>query len=108
MNNTATIMRSTMAALLVGALTMPGLAAARGHDGHDGYNGGGHRSGHHERHHKGHRGHWRRHGRHHRGHSDRVVVVREPVYVQSRPAVVSVPLWAPPTNGISVFLGTRW
>ena len=99
MNKTTTILLTATAALLVGALTVPGLALAHGHGGHydrDNWRGYGERHGKHWRH--------RDHGRY----GDRVVVVEQPVYVERRPAVVAAPLWAPLTNGITVVLGTRW
>jgi hypothetical protein len=92
-------MRRVMVALLATVLTLPGVALAHGDDD----------DGHHHRHHHGHKGHWRHHGhdkwRH--GHRNEVVVVREPVYVESRPAVVA-PLWAPLTSGITLVLSNRW
>ena len=97
MNKTATILRSTLAALLIGALSVPGLALADKHGkGHH----GGHRGGHH--------GHWRHH--------DEVVVVREPVYLAPRAVyraprpvyVAPAPVWAPVGNSLTLVLGTRW
>ena len=105
MNKTATILHSAVAALLVGALALPGTVLARGHDGYDG---DGYRHEYRERHHEGRRGHWGRHDHGHRGYDDRVVVVREPVYVEPRRAVVAAPLWAPLASGITVVLGTTW
>ncbi len=95
MSTKTTSMGWMTVALLAGALTLPGLAQA---DRGDGYGYG------QQRHHHEHRGH-RRH--HDHGHWDRrVVVVREPVYVQPRPVVA--PLWAPLASGVTVILRSDW
>ena len=106
-----TTMRLTMVALVVGALTLPGLALARGHDGD------GHRDAGHERYYDDHRKHGRGHWYGHRGYGRDLVVVREPVYVQPRPrvvvrepvyvaprATVVAPLWPAAGLGLNLFL----
>jgi len=100
MSRTKTMIRLTLVALVVGALTLPGLALAHGKHGHKHHDGG-----------------WQGHGRGHRGHDRDLVVIREPVYVQPRPrvvvrepvyvqprATVVAPLWQPAGLGLSLFL----
>lgn len=98
MNKTATMKLWTVAALLAGALTLPGLALAHDDDGYrDDWQ----------------RQHWRHHNHHH--HNKQVVVIREPVYervyepvyVKPRPVVVA-PVWEPFGGGITVVLGGHW
>ena len=109
-----TTMRLTTVALVVGALTLPGLAQARGHDGDDDWEGG------HQHYYDGHRGHGRGHGYGHRGYERDVVVIHEPVYVQPRSrvvvrepiyveprATVVAPLWQPAGLGLNLFLPLR-
>ncbi len=113
MSKLTTTMRLTMVALIAGALTLPGLALARGHGGDGHWDGG------HQRYYDGHRGHGRGHGYGHRGYDRdvvirepvyveprRTVVVREPVYVEPRATVVA-PLWQPAGLGLNLFLPFR-
>lgn len=106
-----TIRRLTIVTLTAGALALPGLALARGHGGDDHWERG------HEGHHEGHWEHRRGHGYGHWGHDRDLVVIREPVYVQSRPrvvvrepvyverrATVVAPLWPPAGLGLNLFL----
>jgi hypothetical protein len=91
MGKTATTMRWAAAALLAGTLAGPGLALAH-RDDDDGY----HKHGRHCRHHP--------HGHHaHRGPDRKVVVVREPVYVQP-PVRVITPVLSPIGVGITLVL----
>jgi hypothetical protein len=102
MIKTAKTMRWTTVALLAGALALPGLTLAHGHDGHRGdwddrveWNDRGHDKRHwrHDRH-----DHWRRWDR-----DRRVVVVPEPVYVSPhRPD--PPPPWVPLAIGIAGLL----
>lgn len=109
-----TTTRLTMVALIAGALTLPGLALARGHGGDGHWDGG------HQRHYDGHRGHGRGHGHRHRDYDRDVVVIREPAYVQPRRTVVVhepayveprtavvAPLWQPAGLGLNLFLPFR-
>ena len=111
MSKMTTTMRLTVVALMAGALTLPGLALAHGHGGDDDWDGG------RERHYEGHWEHGRGHGYGHRGYDRNLVVIREPVYVQSRPrvvvrepvyveprATVVAPLWPPAGLGLNLFL----
>ncbi len=100
MNTKTTAMGWMTMALLAGALTSPGLAQA---DRGDGYGYGK------QRHHHEYRGHRRHHDHGHHGRWDddrRVVVVREPVYVEPRRVVA--PLWAPLASGVTVILRSDW
>jgi hypothetical protein len=102
MSRTATKMSWMMAMLLAGAMTLPGLALARDHDG---YRRDWDR--HADRDDRGHEeGHWRRHRHPHWGRWGRdreVVVVREPVYVEHRPPAPPPP-WVPLAVGIAGLL----
>ena len=100
MNTKTTAMGWMTMALLAGTLTLPGLAQA---DRGDGYGYGK------QRHHHEYRGHRRHHDHGHHGRWDddrRVVVVREPVYVEPRRVVA--PLWAPLASGVTVMWRRDW
>jgi hypothetical protein len=98
MNKTPSTRYLMTAALLAGALALPGLALAHG-GGWEGRDGD--RHGHRDWHDEGYRGHWRGHGHDHWRH-DREVVVQEPVYLAPPPTVVA-PLWQPGL-GINLYL----
>jgi len=100
-------------ALLAGALNLPGLALANGHDGD------GHWEGRHGWRHEGHHDHWGRERHRYWGRERGVVVVPQPVYVAPRPMVVTpepvyvaprpmvVTPWAP-VLGINLVLPLHW
>ena len=99
MSTKTTTMGWVTLALLAGALTLPGLAQA---DRGDGYGYGKHR------HHQEYRGPRRHHDHGHHGRWDRdrrVVVVREPVYIEPRPVVTP---WASLGSGVTVILRSDW
>lgn len=101
MSTKTTTMGWMTVALLAGALTLPGLAQA---DRGDGYGYGYGKHGHHQEH----RGHRRHHDHGHHGRWDRdrrVVVVREPVYIEPRPVVTP---WASLGSGVTVILRSDW
>ncbi len=102
MSKTLKTLRWTTVALLAGTLALPGLTLARDQDG---YRGDRDRHGHWDD--RGHeKGHWRhhRHGNWGRWGRDRkLVVVREPVYVERRPPAPPPP-WVPLAVGIAGLL----
>ena len=96
MSTKTTSMGWMTVALLAGALTLPGLAQADWGDGH-GYSK--------QRHHHEHRSHGRHHDHGHWERDRRVVVVREPVYIEPRPVVTP---WASLGSGVTVILRSDW